>query len=104
MSGSTNGARFEPAEVEIAPGDTVVFVLASGGPHNVAFDSTGLSPSVTARLRAAIHDPMMPLAGPFLLKEGERYAVSFEGMPPGTYTFYCLPHLALKMRGTVVVR
>lgn len=104
MVGPADHPKFEPAEVEIAPGDSVVFVVVSGQPHNVAFDTTGLAAPVRDKLRAAIHDPMLPMAGPLLLKEGERYAVSFAGIPAGRYPFYCLPHMALHMQGAVVVR
>ena len=97
-------ARFEPAEIEIAAGDSVVFVLVAGAPHNVAFDSAGLSVPAMARIRAAVHDSIAPFAGPLLLKEGERYAVSFAGVPAGRYAFYCMPHVSVPMRGVVVVR
>jgi plastocyanin len=100
----TPGPRFEPAEIHVDAGDTVVFVLVSGGPHNVAFDSTELAPAARQTLRRAMHDEMMPLAGPFLVKEGDRYAVSFARVPSGRYQFYCLPHMGQNMRGTVVVR
>ena len=104
MLGTAERPRFEPAELRIQAGDTVVFILVSGAPHNVAFDTTSLSAEATQRLRAVVHDPMLPLAGPFLLKEGERYAVSFEGVPAGRYPFYCMPHEGLHMRGVVIVQ
>ena len=100
---SSSAPRFEPAEIHIAAGDTVVFVLVSGAPHNVAFETTALSPVATRRLRAAVHDTILPFAGPLLMKDNERYAVSFAGMPTGRYPFYCMPHMGLQMRGTVVV-
>lgn len=96
--------RFEPAELTIATGDTVVFVLASGAPHNVAFDTTVLSSDAKRRLQSAVHDAMLPFAGPLLLKDGERYVVSFAGVPSGRYPFFCMPHMSAGMRGTVVVR
>lgn len=104
MVGTADHPRFEPAEVRIAPGDTVVFVVVSGQPHNVAFDTTGLAQPVRDRLRTAVHDPIVPMAGPLLLKTGDRYAVSFAGIPAGRYPFFCMPHVALHMQGTVVVQ
>ena len=104
MVGPADHPRFEPAEVEIASGDSVVFVVVSGQPHNVSFDSTGLAAPVRAKLQAAIHDPILPMAGPLLLKDGDRYVVSFAGIPAGRYPFFCLPHMALHMQGVVVVR
>lgn len=104
MVGPADHPRFEPAEVDIASGDSVAFVVVSGQPHNVSFDSTGLAAPVRDKLREAIHDSMMPMAGPFLLKEGDRYAISFAGIPAGRYPFFCMPHMALHMQGVVVVR
>ena len=104
MLGPANNPRFEPNEVQIASGDSVAFVVVSGEPHNVAFDTTALDPEVRDKLRAAIHDAMLPMAGPLLLKAGDRYAISFAGIPAGRYTFYCMPHMALHMQGAVVVR
>lgn len=103
MIGSAQAPRFEPAEIQIEAGDTVDFVLVSAAPHNVAFDSTSLSSAATERLRKIIHDPMLPLAGPLLLKEGERYTLVFD-VPAGRYAYYCMPHMSMQMRGTVVVR
>jgi plastocyanin len=51
-----------------------------------------------------VHDQIAPLAGPLLVKPGERYGVSFDGIAPGRYAFYCLPHQALQMKGWVVVK
>ena len=104
MIGSAQAPRFEPAEIQIASGDTVEFVLVSAAPHNVAFDSTALSPAATDRLRKIVHDPMLPLAGPMLLKEGERYTLVFADVPAGRYAYFCMPHMSMQMRGTVVVR
>jgi len=104
MIGSAQAPRFEPAEIQIASGDTVDFVLVSAAPHNVAFDSTALSPMATARLHKIVHDPMLPLAGPMLLKAGERYTVVFSDVPPGRYSYYCMPHMSMQMKGTVVVQ
>ena len=104
MVGPADRPSFYPAEVEVAPGDSVAFVVVAGAPHNVSFDTTGLSADVRGRLRAAIHDPMLPMAGPLLLNAGDRYAISFAGFPAGRYPFFCMPHVAVHMQGAVVVR
>ena len=38
MVGDAKGYRFEPANITVKQGDGIKFVVASGGPHNVAFD------------------------------------------------------------------
>ena len=35
--------RFDPARITVAPGDLVRFVVRSGQPHSVVFDSSGLA-------------------------------------------------------------
>ena len=104
MVGDAKGFRFEPERIEIGAGDTLVFEVASGQPHDVAFDTTTMAPATTRQLSARLHDQIAPLAGPLLMKPGERYVVAFDGIAPGRYGFYCLPHQALQMKGEVVVR
>jgi plastocyanin len=38
-----------------------------------------------------------------MLAEGEEYTISFAGVSPGTYEYFCTPHLAMGMRGKVTV-
>jgi plastocyanin len=45
-----------------------------------------------------------PLTGPLLVKGGDATTVSFAHAAPGVYKFYCMPHMALGMRGKVVVQ
>ena len=104
MVGDGKGFRFEPDHVEIATGDTLVFEVVSGQPHDVAFDTTGIAPVAAKQLSSRLKDQIAPLAGPLLLGPGERYTIVFDGVPAGRYVFYCLPHQALKMTGAVVVR
>ena len=96
--------RFEPAEVTIDRDDSVEFVVVSGQPHNVAFDTAGLTAPAIERLRRNMPNQIAPLAGPLLTGDHEHYLVSFAGLPAGRYRFYCQPHLALGMRGAVTVR
>lgn len=104
MVGDASGYRFEPASVSIGAGDTVVFLVVSGQPHTVAFDTTAISPGVARELAMRMRDKIGTLSGPFLLSPGDRYAISFANVPAGRYRFFCLPHLALHMAGEVIVR
>ena len=54
MVGDGQGYRFEPAEITIAAGDGIKFVMVSGGPHNVAFDPAALSPEAKTALTAPL--------------------------------------------------
>ncbi|HVG45000.1 MAG TPA: plastocyanin/azurin family copper-binding protein [Longimicrobium sp.] len=102
MTGTT--ARFDPATVNVRAGDRVRFVVASGAPHNVAFDPAKLPADVRRVLAAAMPDPIQPLSGPLLLNAGDSYTISFAGVKPGRYEFFCMPHVGMAMKGTVVVR
>jgi len=104
MVGDAKGFRFEPNHLEIASGDTLIFEVVSGQPHDVAFDTVGVAPMSVRQLSMHLQDQIAPLAGPLLAKSGERYMVTFDGVAPGRYAFYCLPHQALQMKGEVVVR
>jgi plastocyanin len=95
--------RFHPASLTIHPGDRVRFVNASGGPHNVSFDPAKLSPEARRVLAAAMSNQLQPFWGPLLLNAGDSYTISFAGMAPGRYEFFCMPHMSVGMRGSIVV-
>jgi plastocyanin len=95
--------RFEPAELTINQGESVRFVMVSGAPHNVAFDPEQIPAAVRPRLTANMPNQMSPLAGPLLVETGDSYVISFAGVPPGTYAYFCMPHIAMDMKGTITV-
>ena len=82
--GAEGAMVFEPALVKVAPGDTVKFVATDKG-HN-AETIKGMLPAD---------------ATPFLGKNGEDVAVTFE--KPGVYGVKCLPHYGMGMVAMVVV-
>ena len=96
------GGRFAPYEISIRSGDTVRFVLGSGGPHNVAFRET--RGEAAARLRRRMTDTIADLAGPLLVVPGETYTVVFTDVPAGRYPYWCIPHLAMGQMGEITVR
>jgi pseudoazurin len=75
---------FEPALVNIEPGDTVKFVATDKG-HNVE--------SIKGMLPAD--------AAPFVGKNGEDFRVTFD--KPGAYGVKCLPHYGMGMVALIVV-
>ncbi|HEX2190060.1 MAG TPA: plastocyanin/azurin family copper-binding protein [Longimicrobiaceae bacterium] len=96
--------RFQPASLTVRAGDRVRFVMVSGGPHNVAFDAERIPDAAERALSAGMPDRISPLAGAILTEAGASYTVSFDGVPPGSYPFFCMPHVSMGMRGTVTVR
>lgn len=95
--------RYEPAEITVKAGDGIKFVFVSGGPHNVAFDGTLLPADVKAQLVANMPNQASELMGPMMMAVGEDYTLSLAGVAPGTYEYFCTPHLAMGMKGKITV-
>jgi plastocyanin len=101
MIGDQSGYRFEPANVTIKAGDGVKWVMVSGGPHDVAFDS--VPPAGQNQLAANMPEQKQPLSSPYLTSVGDSYVVSFTGVAPGKYNYICTPHRMMGMVGSVTV-
>ncbi len=95
--------RFEPATLTVHPNDVVVFRVASGAPHSVVFERAGLSPDVRGAFDAAMPAHSAELSSPLLTATGDEYRMVVPRVPAGAYGFYCLPHRAYDMRGTLTV-
>jgi plastocyanin len=104
MVGDAKGYRFEPSSITIKAGDGVKWVNVSGGPHNVTFWPDSIPSGAAAVLGKNMAQTTAPLTGPLLITPNQTYIVSFAGAPTGTYHFYCTPHLALGMKGTITVQ
>lgn len=104
MVGDAKGYRFEPANITVKVGDGIRFTNVSGGPHNVTFWPDSIPSGVASQLSANMPNTTAPLTGPLLTAPNQTYVVSFAGLKPGTYHFYCTPHLALGMKGVITVQ
>jgi plastocyanin len=105
MVGDAKGYRFEPANITVKQGDGIKFVVASGGPHNVAFDPATIPADVKAQLDANMGtDKMGELSSNMKMNAGDAVTVSFANIKPGQYPYHCVPHLALNMKGVITVQ
>lgn len=104
MLGDGAGYRFEPANLTIAAGDGVKFVLVSGGPHNVAFDPAVVPAAAKSVLMANMPEQSGELSSKMMLNADESYTISFAGVPAGEYAYHCTPHLAMNMKGVITVK
>ena len=95
--------RFEPSSLTVRPNDVVVFRVATGAPHSVVFEGEGLSPGVRGAFNSAMPDRSGDLSSPLLTAAGKEYRMVVPQVPAGKYAFYCLPHRAYDMRGTIVI-
>jgi plastocyanin len=91
--------RFSPSQVTARPGDVLLFRVASGSPHSIVFEGTGLSETGRAALNGAMSRRSADLSSPLLTAEGAEYRIVVPRVAPGAYSFFCLPHRAYDMRG-----
>jgi plastocyanin len=106
------GDREDPVKVTVKVGDAVQWVNVSGGPHNISFwpDSIPsgadqqLGANMPSQTGAGPADKLGPMAGPLLTAPNDTYTISFAGVKPGVYKYYCTPHLAMGMVGSVTVQ
>jgi plastocyanin len=96
--------KYVPDQLTIKSGDVVRFHNVSGGPHNVSFWADSIPGGAAEVLKAGMPDQMAPLEGSLLTEVNAIYTVNFAKAPAGEYKFYCLPHLALGMRGKLTVQ
>jgi len=81
---------FEPAQINIQPGDTVVWVQADAdNEHNVA------------AYPDKIPEGTSPFVSPMMGKAGESWVMTFD--TKGSYFYHCHPHEAVSMKGLIVV-
>jgi plastocyanin len=103
MIGDARGYRFEPAHITISEGDTVKWVMTSGGPHSVEFQAVEVPAGAKTRLAAAMNNGGR-ISGPLMMTAGDVYAVSFAGLLDGTYGYECAAHREMAMKGTITVQ
>jgi plastocyanin len=104
MFGDASGYRYDPVSITIKRGDAIRWTIVSGSPHNVTFWADSIPTGAAAVLGGNMAQTIAPMTGPLLMTPGQSYTVSFGGAPAGTYRYYCTPHLALGMKGRIVVQ
>jgi plastocyanin len=95
--------RYQPETIDAKPGDVIVFHNAEGGPHNVSFWADSIPSGASQALQSGMPDQTEPLHGPLLVEAGATYQITVPATE-GTYKFYCMPHLAMGMKGQLNVK
>lgn len=103
MVGDRKGYRYDPDTIRVKPGDGIKFVMVSGGPHNVAFDPAAIPADQRPQLFANLKNPLEPGVSYMMMNPDEVIELSLTSVAPGRYSFFCSPHLAMKMTGLIVV-
>jgi plastocyanin len=104
MVGDDRGFRYEPQTITIRQGDAIRWDMISGAPHNVQFDPAALPEAARSQINANMEGRVMELTSPMMMNTGESYTISFANVPPGSYPYFCTPHLAMGMTGTINVQ
>ena len=85
---ATAANQFAPATLEVKVGTEVTFANEGGYHTVVGGDGTP--------------DPASPIGGNIVLAAaGDMAKVKFD--KPGSYAYFCVPHLSVNMKGTIVV-
>jgi plastocyanin len=96
---------FEPKELTVSVGDTVAFEHAGGEAHNVVAYEDELPEGATFWASGGFESQEAAEAGwedgKGAVQSGQSYVHTFE--TPGTHGYYCTPHEAAGMVGTIVV-
>jgi plastocyanin len=97
MGGDNGMLVFEPAKLEVKPGDTVKWVVNKVPPHNVIFDDTAI-PGKDKALAKSLSHPNMEMT------PGSGYELTVpKDLAPGEYTYFCAPHRSAGMVGKLIV-
>jgi plastocyanin len=102
MVGDGSSYRFEPATINVKPGDGIRFVSVSGPPHNVGFSADSIPDNVEPQLIANMPESV-GLEGKYLTQPNEEWVLSLGNVPAGRYPIHCTPHLTFNMRGVINV-
>ena len=94
---------YTPLSLTIRVGDTVRWINASGGPHNVAFYADQIPEGAEDPLNAAMSNRLGNLNGELLVAPDAVYEIVFAGTPVGDYGYFCLPHEALGMIASLTI-
>ena len=105
MVGDATGYRYEPANITVKAGDGIKFIVVSMVPHNVAFDPAVIPADVKGQLDANMGpEKMGELSSKLLLNIGDSFTLSLGNIKPGSYPYFCTPHLAMNMKGVITVQ
>jgi plastocyanin len=96
--------RFVPAQVTARTGDVLLFQTVSGSPHSIVFEAAKLSGSAHEALNGSMNRRAGDLSSPLLSPDGAEYRIVVPDLAPGQYDFFCLPHRAYDMRGSLSIK
>lgn len=94
LEGADGEYRMVPDEIEAGAGDTLVFLIKTGGPHALGIDPTGMNAAAREAWNRALPRRVGVLRGPLLRNDDTYQVVIPRGIPNGKYRIFCSPHRA----------
>jgi plastocyanin len=100
-----NAVAYDPAELTVSTGDTVAWTYAAGEPHSVTAYRDGIPDGATYWASGGFDSEEAARSGwengEGAVQSGQSFVHTFE--TTGTHEYFCIPHEAAGMVGTVVV-
>ncbi len=97
MGSDTGMLVFDPAKLDVKPGDTVKFLVNKVPPHNVKFDDKTI-PGQDKALAKSLSHPQLEMT------PGQSFEVTLpKDLAAGEYTYFCEPHRSAGMVGKLIV-
>ena len=96
--------KFVPATLTVKAGDVIRFHNKSGGPHSVNFWADSIPANAKSAITVSPSTGGEPLDSDMNNDPEGIITVTLNNAPAGEYKFYCLPHLAMGMKGVLTVQ
>ena len=96
--------KFVPATLTVKAGDVIRFHNKSGGPHSVNFWADSIPANAKTAITVSPSTGGEPLDSDMLTEADGIVTVTLNNAPAGEYKFFCLPHLAMGMKGVLTVQ
>jgi plastocyanin len=98
-----DGLDFEPAEIKVGPGETITFSNQSSVVHTVTGEESSLPEGADyfASGGFASESEAVEEIDRGFVDPGGEYKLTLD--TPGRYSYYCIPHEGVGMKGTIIV-
>ncbi len=96
--------KFVPATLTVKSGDVIRFHNKSGGPHSVNFWADSIPANAKSAIAVTPVGSGESLDSETIMEQDAIVTVTLNNAPVGSYKFYCMPHLALGMKGEITVQ
>ena len=99
----TSSNDYSPSEITVQSGDTLVFRNDSSAAHSVTAYDDGIPEGADYFSSGGFENEQAARdgVGSTLIQPGDNFELTLD--KPGTYRYFCIPHEAQNMKGTITV-